>query len=120
LNCPCLAGFELPADIWTKTDANTDIISFISTNPGTRIKYHEAIAIYVKGGGYLKYGERSYGINLVWSKTPVYEWEITGDKIGDEVQSGVKVGLYNRFIKNHVVYCARPYGINLKWAKDCK
>ncbi|GHJ15932.1 MULTISPECIES: hypothetical protein [unclassified Micromonospora] len=34
------------------------------------------VALYFPGGGYLKHGAREWGIGLVWSSTPVYEWLI--------------------------------------------
>ena len=84
------------------------------------VSYGEPMALYVEGGKYLKYAEREYGINLVWSDTPVFEWKLDGGVAGRPVNSRRQVGLVNTKIGEHVVYCEREYGINLKWAKDCK
>ena len=83
------------------------------------ISYGEPLALYVEGGKYLKYAEREYGINLVWSDTPVFEWKISGGAAETLVNSRRAVGLMNTKIGQHVVYCEREYGINLRWAKDC-
>jgi hypothetical protein len=89
----------------------------------------EALALFVEGGKFLKYSEREYGINLVWSDTPVYEWKVEAgapgghDNSGDpgtRVNTRKPIGLVNTKIGQHVVYCEREYGINLRWAKDCK
>lgn len=89
------------------------------------IRQGEAIAVFVTGqrGGYLYYKEREYGINLEFSQTARFEWEIRScEPIGqsEPVHLRVKVGLYNRTQRDHVIYCPREYGINLRWAKDCK
>lgn len=84
------------------------------------IVYGESLALYVEGGKFLKYAEREYGINLVWSDTPVFEWKLDGGTPGRPVNSKNDVGLVNTKIGQHVVYCEREYGINLRWAKDCR
>ena len=83
------------------------------------IAYGEPLALYVEGGKFLKYAEREYGINLVWSDTPVFEWKIDGGMPARLVNSRRDIGLVNTKIGQHVVYCEREYGINLRWAKDC-
>jgi hypothetical protein len=65
-------------------------------------------------GNYLKYGSRSYGINLVWSSTPSYTVSFrtaTGaaPRYGDLVALSVSGGGYVR-------YGSRSYGINLVWS----
>jgi len=83
------------------------------------IAYGEPLALYVEGGKFLKYADREYGINLVWSDTPVFEWKIDGGTPARLVNSKRDIGLVNTRIGQHVVYCEREYGINLRWAKDC-
>jgi hypothetical protein len=85
------------------------------------LKYGELVAMNAHRGGYIKYKKRRNGINLVWSKTPVYQWKITGGEIGMEIEATHgAVGLYNTKHKDHIVYCKRSRGINLRWAKDCE
>lgn len=80
----------------------------------------QAVAVFVTGGGYLYYKTRKYGINLEFSKTPIYEWQVQAGAPADPIQIRTRVSLYNTKIREHVVYCKREYGINLRWAKDCK
>jgi hypothetical protein len=80
-------------------------------------KYDELLAIHNKYGGFLRYKEREYGINLVYDPSPSYEWQFKGSLVG--TLGSAPVGLYNTRIKQFVVYCDREYGIQLKWAKDC-
>lgn len=87
---------------------------------GTPVLYGEAIAIAVVDGGHLKYQAREYGINLVWTRERVTEWEIRGGTSGEQIPyANNRFSLYNRVARDHVVYCERPYGINLRWAGDC-
>ncbi|MFI6133310.1 hypothetical protein [Micromonospora sp. NPDC051141] len=58
-------GQGLPGDGWVTPETNA--------------------AIYMPGGGYLKYGVREWGINLVWSATPVYEWRIVPHECGQRI-----------------------------------
>lgn len=74
----------------------------------------EPVAIYNSvARRYLVYGERTWGINLVWSKTPLYEWKVEVDSDGD-------VSLYNSDVRDHLVYGRRGTGINLRWLKDVR
>ena len=74
----------------------------------------EPVAIYNSvTRQYLVYGERTWGINLVWSRTPHYEWSVERDADGD-------VGLYNSDARDHLVYGRRGTGINLRWLKDVR
>jgi len=85
------------------------------------LKYGELVAIHVYRGGYIKYKKRKWGINLSWSKSPSYQWKITGGDNGTQIRyQGNLVGIYNTKARNHIVYCKRSWGINLRWAKDCK
>jgi hypothetical protein len=65
----------------------------------------------------LAYGERDYGINLVWSSSPVFEWEVFGGTHGAPVVAGPTYyhGLRNSAVQRAMVYGERKYGINLVW-----
>jgi hypothetical protein len=81
-------------------------------------------AVKAKGHGYLVYKKRRWGINLVYSRWPSFEWKFTGGKTGTPVRGPGKpsrpLGIYNTKAKDHMVYCKRKYGPNLRWARDCK
>lgn len=95
--------------------AKSGSVSFKKQGGGT-INYGDAIAIKVEGGGFIQYKSRDYGINLNWSKDPVYEWRIDGGS--GPVKLGV-IKLFNTVAKDNVTYCWRKNGAWLKWEKDC-
>ncbi|WP_422754196.1 hypothetical protein [Micromonospora sp. WMMD708] len=68
------------------------------------------VALRVPGGGYLRWGAQSYGIDLVWSATAVYEWNLITTAGGQ--------ALFNRSRNDYVVYGSRPWGVNLIWSGD--
>lgn len=71
----------------------------------------ERVAIYnTKARAYLRYGERRYGINLEWSKTPRFEWDVH--------RRGARLALYNARVRDFLVYGERRYGVNLRWRRD--
>jgi hypothetical protein len=74
----------------------------------------------VEGGGFLRYASRETGINLVWSESPVPEWEVTGGSIGADVRTGQRVALLNTAHGDHMVYGERDEGINLRWYADIR
>lgn len=107
--------------VWADPDQSSPSI-MIERNSSSQaaIKYGERVAIHVRGGGYLRYGERKYGINLKWSDTPVYEWRLrnfsaTADAPVDLTK---RVGLFNITRSDYLFYDPRRYGINLKWVSD--
>ena len=60
------------------------------------IRFGETIALGNGGDpSFLRYEERTVGINLGWSKTPVFEWKLLGGKIGDPVHTQEWIAIYN-------------------------
>lgn len=95
----------------------------ITGNPPTTLKfdYKKKVALQMPGHGYVVYRTRDKGINLDWSDTPVYEWEIQGDgNPSGKVQTGKLFRLYNHVEKDYLVYAVRDNGIHLRWLKDSK
>jgi hypothetical protein len=97
--------------------------SFMPAPPRPNVRDHrkrpmvpgEKVAIYnTINRAYLVHGSRTWGINLIWSKTPVYEWTVDTDPATGNTS------LYNRSAGDHVVYGERSQGINLRWLKDLK
>jgi hypothetical protein len=100
---------------WRDASAGSNVWFKRMATGGGAVQYGERLAIGVDRGGYLKYGNRTYGINLVWSSSPAYEWEIRG-RIGvGSVRFGQEIALYNRTYAKNVVYGDRVFGINLIW-----
>jgi hypothetical protein len=80
------------------------------------LKNDEAVAIHVRGGGFLKYESRTFGINLGWSQTPVFEWQIRG--ASGDVKIPQPVQLFNTRENDYMIYGERPLGINLRWVNS--
>ncbi len=89
---------------------------------GSRILSNTPISLQIEGHGFVKYGERSHGINLVWSEKPIYQWKLIKKKdtshVEPEIKSGDTVALYNMKQSDYVVYAERSTGINLRWLRD--
>ena len=82
------------------------------------IAYATPVALRFDTGGYLRYANRSTGINLDWSATPRFEWEITGGPPGTPVRLNRPAALLNTTHGDHLIYDERPEGINLRWYAD--
>jgi hypothetical protein len=104
-------------------------LRFIHLDPGDNIQisvqgggpdifYGDQVAIYIKGDSFLHYRNRSWGVNLGWSDTPVYQWRITGGISGIPVRPNTPFGLFNERENDYLVGCWRPYGVNLAWSRD--
>jgi hypothetical protein len=66
-----------------------------STSSGP-VQFGEHIAL-ANGSGksFLRYAERSRGINLEWSESPVHEWRLLGGTAGTPVSRGRPLAIYN-------------------------
>lgn len=102
---------------WDKSETLNNVKFEKQTGSGD-VKYAELIAISVNGGGYLKYEKTRFGINLVFSATPVYEWRIGGGDKDTPVKFGDKFALMSEVEHDLMIYGKRPVGINLVWMKD--
>ena len=93
---------------WTTSGGNFE---FRRGNPRDHrsIRADEPMAIYnTRMKKYLAYGSQTFGINLEWSSSPLYQWKVE--------QSGSRFSLYNTVTRDYVVYGRRSFGINLVWA----
>jgi hypothetical protein len=106
---------------WRTPDNFSGAINFVRRSKSeSAIKYGEPIAIHVYRGGYLRYRQGQYGIDLGWSRTPVYEWQFTGGRPGKPVRTwigprNIRQGLYNKTRKAWLVYAAHNHGVGLNW-----
>jgi hypothetical protein len=90
----------------------TPNIKFVKQgNPNEPVKYGDRVAIFVQRGGYLYYCRRTYGINLCYSSTPVYQWELRDGSYLDGSADN-RAAIPNSYI----IYGNRTWGPNLKWA----
>ncbi len=111
---------------WDDSNADRSIRFERAGTGNSPIGYGERIAVRIGNEGYLRYRERDHGINLVWSASPVYEWEITGGRPGEPVTytpsipapRSSRVRLYNAAHGDYLLYGVRSEGINLRWYAD--
>jgi hypothetical protein len=108
--------------VWGAVDSGSYNIRIVKQGTGTTSLFDgNRVAIGVDDGGYLRYQSREYGINLVWSESPVYEWELRLSELGNSpapIETQEPVGLYNTVENDFLFYDPRQYGINLKWLRD--
>ncbi|MBF0440563.1 MAG: hypothetical protein HQK54_01540 [Oligoflexales bacterium] len=113
--------------VWDTNGANS-VIQIIKPNVsyGMPINNGGPVAIRISGrntndyGGYLYYKERKYGINLEFSSTPQYQWQIsTQDGTVPWTKKFIRITNTDPRANSSIVWCSREYGINLKWQKDC-
>lgn len=86
----------------------------------TNLRFGAKIAIHMKDRGYIVTNARGYGINLTWSKAPVYQWLI-GPMEGNKraLSSGDKFSLINTAHSEELVHFPRNNGVSLRWRTDC-
>jgi hypothetical protein len=74
----------------------------------------ELIAFGIGGGdAYLRYAERTAGVNLEWSKKPVFEWKVFAGPAGSPVTHGTAAAIVNIHVKptaDFLIYFDRPAG----------
>jgi hypothetical protein len=80
------------------------------------LRYAETVALGNGGDpSFVRYENRTVGVNLGWSKTPVYEWKIVGGTAGTPVQAGQKVALFNEKANECLIYFDRTAGGDIGW-----
>lgn len=86
-------------------------------NDESPLKYGDVFAMgYGIPPSYIRYAERSVGINLDWSTSPKFEWEVLGGPRGTQVRSGDWVALYNRVAKEPIINFPRDgFGGEIGW-----
>jgi hypothetical protein len=77
----------------------------------------EPVALGIGGGdAYLRYAHRNVGINLEWSKNPVFEWRIFGanGQMGTPIAENSLVAIVNVKVEpspDFLIYLDRPRGM---------
>lgn len=82
----------------------------------TPVRYDEPVAIRCKDG-YLRYGHRNVGINLLWSDNPVFEWRLLGGPVGAWVSTRDWLCIWNAHSTygEPLIYSKREIGGNVGW-----
>ncbi len=81
---------------------------------GPEVMYGEAVALRVWGGGWLKYGQQTFGVDLQLSDTPSYEWYLLGEPPGNQVDSG-EFALWDSAAHDYLVLSNETWGVDLNW-----
>jgi hypothetical protein len=90
----------------------------IEAQGGPQLMHGQAVALRVWGGGWLKYGSETYGVDLVLSETPSYEWYVLNNAPpGSTLDSG-SFALWNSAAKDYLVAGHRSIGASLDWQKE--
>jgi hypothetical protein len=80
------------------------------------IRYGDKVAL---GNGqtpsYIRYAERDVGINLDWSKTPVFEWQLLGGELGKQVDPDDYLAIYNMKAAECLLFFDRTAGADIGW-----
>jgi hypothetical protein len=90
---------------------------------GPNIMLGQAVAIGVDDGHsiqWLRHGHETFGVDLVLSSTPSYEWYIIGDKGADTANAGQVMddgihALWNSDAHAYLVAGDQTFGVNLDW-----
>jgi len=85
-------------------------------NDPSPILYGQPIALgYGISPSYIYYAERTVGINLEWSATPRFDWQLLGGKAGQEARSGDWLALYNETARDCMIWFDRDAGADIGW-----
>lgn len=88
----------------------------IEAQGGPNLMHGQAVALRVWGGGWLKYGNETWGVDLVLSETPSYEWYVLGNTPGSTIDNGSFV-LWNSAANDYLVSGDQTFGVSLDWYK---
>jgi hypothetical protein len=117
--------------VWGATTEGLSSSNFVNIvrQPGASgpIKTGERVALRFQEGGYLKYANKTLGVNLEWvssntSNVPyIFEIRYLDNKIDQIVTTNREIGVFCHEAGDWLVYCERPTdpGINLGWPASC-
>ena len=95
----------------------------VEAQGGPHLMKGQAVALRVWGGGWLKYGNQTFGVDLQLSSTPVYEWYAIGLQsdpsenswAGHDLTDGGTFALWNSSAQAYLVQGHQTWGIGLAW-----
>jgi hypothetical protein len=88
----------------------------IETQGGPRLMRGQAVALRVWGGGWLKYSNQTWGVDVGLSDTPVYQWYVVGGQPGSSITYGSDFALWNRAATAYLVSQHQTWGVSLGWS----
>jgi hypothetical protein len=89
----------------------------IEAQGGPHVMYGQAVALRVWGGGWLKYGHQTWGVDLKLSDKPVYQWYVVGAPAGTPIANG-QFALWNSATGRYLVEQHQTWGVSLGWKSD--
>jgi hypothetical protein len=87
----------------------------IEAQGGPHVMRGQAVALRVWGGGWLRYGHETWGVDLVLSDTPSYEWYVLGGTPGSAITDGSPFALWNSAANDYLVLSGQTWGVDLNW-----
>jgi hypothetical protein len=84
---------------------------------GTQLTRGEPVALRVWGGGWLKYGHQTWGVDLQLSDTPSYEWYVLGGPSGAPLANGSYFALWSSTANGYLVNRHQTFGVDLDWSR---
>lgn len=96
----------------------------VEAQGGPHLMQGQAVALKVWGGGWLKYGHQTFGVDLQLSSTPVYEWYAIGQEldpskgtwVGADLENDGAFRLWNSSAHAYLVPGDQTWGIGLTWS----
>ncbi len=97
----------------------------IEAQGGPHLMKGQAVALKVWGGGWLRYGNETWGVDLQLSSTPVYEWYVIGQRNDPADRSwagsGITDGsgtfaLWNSSAHAYLLASYQTWGVSLNWS----
>lgn len=80
-----------------------------------RIPATEQVALYnVASGKYLMAEYEEFGIDLTWSATPRYQWQVA-EGVPNNATGYYRTELYNSSEKGYLIEHERTWGVDLSW-----
>lgn len=85
-------------------------------DPDGHIRYGDWVALgNGKTPSFIHNEKRDVGIDLNWSRFPVFEWKLLGGPVGQDVKTGEYLAIYNSKIKECLVFFDRTAGGDIGW-----
>jgi hypothetical protein len=96
----------------------------IEAQGGPHLMKGQAVALKVWGGGWLAYGNQTWGVDLQLSSTPVYEWYAIGRRndpsdsswAGSDLEDGGGFALWNSSAHAYLLASYQTWGVSLNWS----
>jgi hypothetical protein len=80
------------------------------------LAYGETLALgNGKQPSFIRYKERTVGINLDWSETPVFEWKLGGGTVGQRINPKDYLAIYNAKGGEFLIFFDRTRGGDIGW-----